>query len=75
VGSTEDAGQNLVADPRFTSFTDDGDPTDDDLSLRGSSPGADSGPADGAGPDGYTTWSDGDGSTNDRGHGGGQGGW
>ncbi len=75
VGSTEDAGENLVADPRFTSFTDDGDPTDDDLSLRGSSPGADSGPADGAGPASYTSWSDGDGSTNDRGHGGGQGGW
>ncbi|MES2644466.1 MAG: MopE-related protein [Myxococcota bacterium] len=75
LGVDEDGGENLVADPLFVTFTNDGDPSDDDLDLRGSSPGADSGPPADAGPGTYTGWSDLDGSSNDRGHTGGQGGW
>lgn len=68
-----DGGENLVDDPLFSAFDDDGDPDDDDLSLRPTSPAVDSGPEDGAGP-GHVTWSDPDGTRNDRGHTGGPGG-
>ncbi|MDP2308977.1 MAG: MopE-related protein [Pseudomonadota bacterium] len=74
-GIEQDAGENFSEDPLFTTFTDDGDPDDDDLGLRGSSPAVDSGPPDELGAGGYTSWADVDGSVNDRGHGGGRGGW
>lgn len=67
-----DGGGNLVADPRFTVWTDDRR-EDDDLSLGPDSPARDSGPPDGEGPDGYRAWADPDGTPNDRGHTGGPG--
>ncbi len=74
IGPLEDVGNNVEEDPRFTLW-DPGaaDPSGYDLSLQGSSPARDSGPVDGEGPAGYTTWSDGDGSRNDRGMTGGPG--
>lgn len=74
LGSGEDAGDNLTENPEFRAFSNDGDPTNDDLDLSGGSPAVNSGPADGEGPAGYTVWSDSDGSRNDRGHTGGPGG-
>ncbi|MFZ5481783.1 MAG: MopE-related protein [Myxococcota bacterium] len=74
LGDCADDGENLVDDPLFRSFDDDGDPSDDDLTPGGSSPARDSGPSDGEGPEGYV-WSDTSGSRNDRGHTGGQGSW
>lgn len=70
--TTDDAGDNLTADPRLTAFTDDGDPAGDDPAPTIASPAHDSGPADGAGPAGYI-WRDQDGTQNDRGVTGGQG--
>ncbi|MFN7146141.1 MAG: hypothetical protein ACK4YP_20385, partial [Myxococcota bacterium] len=64
----------LVEDPRFVDFSDDGDFSDDDLGLATGSPARDSGPAEGAAPAFYA-WPDLDGSVNDRGYTGGQGGW
>ena len=65
---------NLIDDPLFYDFTDNGDPYDDDLTLGPRSPARDSGPPDGEGPEGYRTWRDRDGTENDRGYTGGQGG-
>ncbi|MEL6342032.1 MAG: MopE-related protein [Myxococcota bacterium] len=73
VGAGEDDGDNVADDPLFTDDINDGDPSNDDLSLRGTSPGVDSGPTDGDGPSGYTEWNDLDGSRNDRGFTGGGG--
>ena len=61
-----DADNNLVANPEFTAFSDNGDPDDDDLTLQPGSPAVDSGPLN---PD----WNDPDGSRNDRGATGGPG--
>ncbi len=67
--------ESIVADPLFWDFSDNGDPYDDDLTLGPGSPAIDSGPLDGEGPEGHWTWSDVDGSQNDRGYTGGPGGW
>lgn len=75
VAPGEDLGNNLVSDPLFVDFTDDDKPGNDNVDLSKGSPGSDSGPPDGSGPDTYTSWSDLDGSNNDRGHTGGPGGW
>ncbi len=69
----EDAGFNRSENPVFLGYTPDGDPTNDDLGLNAVSPVRDAGPTDGAGPSTYTTWSDPDGSVNDRGMTGGPG--
>jgi hypothetical protein len=69
---TNDAGENLELDPRFVKFSDNRDPYDDDLTLDAASPAVDSGPT--TGPSAYGSWADTDGSTNDRGMTGGQGG-
>ncbi len=55
-----DSDENTEENPLFTSFTNDGDPTDDDLSLKSSSPARNSGPDSAA-------WEDTDGTQNDRG--------
>ena len=60
--------ENLVDDPLFRDFSDNGDPSDDDLTPSAGSPARNSGPTDGAGPAGYTTWADSDGTRNDRGY-------
>lgn len=75
IGSGEDAGTNLpdTSNPGFVEFTNDGDPSTDDLAFEASSPAIDAGPEDGEGPGGYTTWADPDGSRNDLGHLGGPG--
>lgn len=72
MGSAEDAGDNLSEDPALSGFVNNGDPSDDDLSLTSSSPARNSGPQSGEGPEGYE-WADVDGSRNDRGATGGQG--
>ncbi|MFT4976675.1 MAG: hypothetical protein ACI8S6_002580 [Myxococcota bacterium] len=72
LSSGEDGGENLAADPQLTGFINNGDPTDDDVSLLSGSPAINSGPQSGEGPAGYT-WADTDGSRNDRGAYGGQG--
>jgi hypothetical protein len=72
IGADEDHGENLEADPAFGSFSNDGDPEKDDLTLGSTSAAIDSGPQKGEGPDGYD-WDDLDGSRNDRGATGGQG--
>jgi len=72
VGEGEDDGDNLATDPGIPGFVNNGDPSDDDLSLASSSPAVNSGPQSGEGPSGYT-WTDTDGSRNDRGASGGQG--
>lgn len=71
IGAHSDDNGNLVEDPRFTTWSDDGDPDNDVLTLSPDSPAVDSGPANGEGPRGYTTWGDPDGSRNDRGYTGG----
>ena len=58
--------ENLVANPQFETYSDNGNPDDDVLNLQGSSPAVDSGPP---GP----SWNDPDGSRNDRGVTGGPG--
>jgi hypothetical protein len=73
VDSGEDAGENETADPLFGEFSNNGDPTDDDLTLSSGSPAIDSGPTSG-GPSSVSTWSDTDWSRNDRGADGGPGG-
>ena len=72
LGETEDAGDNLEADPVFVQFSNDGEPAKDDLSLDSGSPATDAGPTNGEGLSGYV-WQDTDGSRNDRGATGGQG--
>jgi len=62
-----DDGDNVELDPLFVNFSNDRDPTNDDLTLAVGSPAKNSGPQDSA-------WNDTDGSRNDRGHGGGPGG-
>lgn len=54
------SNDNTEENPLFTSFSNDGDPDDDDLSLRSTSPARNSGPD-------TSIWDDVDGSTNDRG--------
>jgi predicted outer membrane repeat protein len=61
-----DDGNNTVLDPLFVDFSNDRDPTNDDLDLAVGSPAKNSGPPD-------ADWNDPDGSRNDRGHGGGPG--
>ncbi len=73
VSRGEDAGYNNEDDPVYVLSSNNGDPEDDDLHLTSTSPVADSGPANGDGPSGYTTWQDADGSRNDRGMYGGVG--
>lgn len=58
--------ENRVEDPQLTAFSNDGDPTDDDLTPMATSPARDTGPTDAA-------WKDKDGSQNDRGLTGGPG--
>jgi hypothetical protein len=57
---------NLSENPGLVSFSDASDPSNDNLNLQASSPSIDSGPAD-------PSFSDLDGSPNDRGHTGGPG--
>ena len=57
---TSGTGGNNEVDPQFVQFDDDGDPSDDDLRLRSTSPAINSGSTDSA-------WNDPDGSRNDRG--------
>jgi len=52
--------ENTEENPLFTTFSNDGDPTDDVLTLQRSSPARDSGPDE-------SGWEDRDGSRNDRG--------
>ncbi len=73
VSPAEDAGENQVEDPLLVDVSHDGDPTNDDLTPTSGSPLVDSGPPDGSGLPSYQIWHDLDGSTNDRGHTGGQG--
>ena len=74
IGAAEDAGNNEETDPGFAGWdTSASDPSGYDLSLLSTASARDSGPADGEGPPGYTTWSDPDGSRNDRGYTGGPG--
>jgi parallel beta-helix repeat protein len=73
VRPAEDGGSNNEDDPLFLDFTNDSDPTNDDLGLELASPVRDSGPADGEGPGTYSVWHDPDGSRNDRGYTGGTG--
>lgn len=74
VGVDEDDGENTEDYPGFTDFSNDGNPTDDDVTPTADSVLIDAGPLDGDGPPGYTSWSDADGSRNDRGLTGGAGG-
>ena len=72
--STADIGLNTVVDPLFVSFTNNGNPSDDDLTLEMTSPAINSGPSSGVpiGLNGYySDWADPDGSQNDRGYTGG----
>jgi hypothetical protein len=69
----EDAGENETANPLFRDFSNDGDPSNDDLTLGSGSPATNSGPAAGEGPSWYTDWADPDGSRNNRGNTGGPG--
>jgi predicted outer membrane repeat protein len=62
-----DGGDNLIADPLFTAWTDDGDATNDTYTLAPGSPAIDAGPEDGYAAGDLTDWSDPDGSRNDRG--------
>jgi hypothetical protein len=64
--AVEDDNGNVSRDPVFAGHTDNADPTDDDLTLGGSSPEVDSGPTD-------SSYDDTDGSVNDRGYTGGPG--
>ncbi|MDP2311127.1 MAG: choice-of-anchor D domain-containing protein [Pseudomonadota bacterium] len=73
VGDAWEAGGNLVADPLFTTWSDDGNAENDVLTLDPASPALDSGPQNGEGPPGYRAWNDLDGSRNDRGYTGGPG--
>ena len=66
-----DAGFNDNLDPQFVSFSDDNDPTNDDLSLQSTSPMLNSGPFDGQGPNENLIWLNADGTRNHRGHNGG----
>lgn len=66
----EDAGDNLIANPLFADFSDDGNPANDDVRLSAGSPCRNSGPQTG-GPAGYD-WLDADATRNDRGSTGGQ---
>lgn len=69
----EDFGFNRSENPEYVDYSPNDDPTDDDLRLGTVSPVRDSGPTNGSGPSGYTSWQDADGSVNDRGMTGGQG--
>ncbi|MEZ4317719.1 MAG: MopE-related protein [Myxococcota bacterium] len=60
-------GNNRSENPGFVTFTDDGDPTNDDLSLNAGSPSIDSGPPE-------AQYNDPDATQNDRGSTGGPGG-
>ena len=73
VAAGEDGGENLVEDPLFRVYSNNDTPDNDDFSLAGGSPARNSGPTDGTGPAAYSTWSDTDGSRNDRGATGGPG--
>ena len=66
-----DEGFNDENDPLFVNFSDDNDPSNDDLTLQLSSPALLSGPFDGQGPTNYTSWSNPDGTRNNRGYTGG----
>jgi hypothetical protein len=72
VGVGEDVGNNAESDPVFGSFSNDGNPDKDDLTLSAGSPAINSGPTTGEGPSGYD-WTDIDSSRNDRGATGGGG--
>ena len=74
VRRAEDGGSNTTDNPVFIDFSDDDDPSNDDLGLQLTSPVRDAGPPIGEGPAGYTNWLDLDGSRNDRGWTGGPGG-
>ena len=66
-----DAGGNTTDDPLLATFSNDGDPGNDDLTLQAGSPAIDSGPPEGTSAGGWTAWLDADGTDNDRGAGGG----
>jgi len=66
-----DEGFNDENDPLFVNFSDDNDPSNDDLTLQLISPALLSGPFDGQGPTNYTFWSNPDGTRNNRGYTGG----
>ncbi len=60
-------GDNTSENPGFVAFSDNGDPTDDDLALNAGSPAIDTGPPE-------AQYNDTDGTQNDRGATGGPGG-
>jgi len=71
--NAEDYGYNNEDDPIYTTSSNDGTPSNDDLTLDSTSSSVNSGPANGDGPDSYLTWEDADTSRNDRGMYGGPG--
>ncbi len=71
--NAEDYGYNNEDDPVYTTSSNDGTPSNDDLTLDSTSSSVNSGPANGDGPDHYQTWEDRDTSRNDRGMYGGPG--
>ena len=58
--ASDGTDENTEENPLFTAFTNNGDPTDDTLTLQAGSPARNSGPTEAG-------WADTDGSTNDRG--------
>ncbi|MBO87365.1 MAG: hypothetical protein CL927_18610 [Deltaproteobacteria bacterium] len=71
--NAEDYGYNNEDDPVYSTSSNDGTPSNDDLTLDGTSSSVNSGPANGDGPESYQTWEDADTSRNDRGMYGGPG--
>lgn len=70
---SEDQGENNEENPLLVNYSNDGDPTNDDLSPAPQSPLTNTGPTDNeaAAPSWYGIWADTDGTRNDRGYTGG----
>ncbi|MEC8379591.1 MAG: MopE-related protein [Myxococcota bacterium] len=73
ISITEDNGDNIQADPQLLDFSNDGDPSNDDLRPAPQSPIINAGPPDNVptAPSWYGVWADIDGTRNDRGYTGG----
>jgi len=68
VGDVEDnTDGNNVVNPQFDTFSPDGDPYNDLVTLQSGSPMRDTGLDEADAPSGYPDWDDTDGSQNDRG--------
>jgi len=74
-GEGDDGSNSDTDDPAVVDYSNNGDPSDDDLSLSSGSAAINSGPEEDevGGPPGYTSWNDLDDSRNDRGATGGEG--